>query len=149
MISIRPVQDADLDAFYAHQTDPVAREMAIFPERDRAAFDAHWQRIRTNPDGVARTVTVDGVVAGNILCWLADGRRFLGYWIGREFWGRGVATEAVRLVLEEIKDRPIFAMVAESNNGSKRVLEKSGFVATHDEPRPGHDAVMEWLYRLD
>jgi RimJ/RimL family protein N-acetyltransferase len=148
-IRIRPVEDADLEVFFENQSDPVAREMAVFPERDRDAFDALWRRIRSNRDGVARTVEADGEVAGNVLSWLADGRRYLGYWIGREFWGRGVATAGVRLVLDEIDERPIFAMVADSNVGSKRVLENAGFVPTTDAPRAGPDSVMEWIYRLD
>src|SRR3712207_2680823 len=69
VISLRPVQDGDLDVLFAHQADPVAAEMAAFPARDRPQFDAHWARIRLDPAVVTRTILADGVVAGNIGCW--------------------------------------------------------------------------------
>jgi len=52
----------------------------------------------------------------------------LGYWIGRPFWGRGVATEAVRAFLSEHEPRrPLYGHVAKHNGASMRVLEKCGF----------------------
>ena len=66
-------------------------------------------------------------MAGNIGCWPDDGQYFLGYWIGRVWWGRGVATQALDLLLEEVPVRPLHAHVAAHNTGSIRVLEKCGF----------------------
>lgn len=126
-VRIRPVRDEDLPIF-AHQADPVASAMADFPSRDRAAFDAHWAKIRQVPTGVLRTVIRGEEVAGNVVSWLGDGgRRFVGYWIGREHWGRGVATRALALFIGEVAERPLFADVARSNAASIHVLEKAGF----------------------
>jgi len=125
---LRDVAESDLDVFYEHQREPEANEMAIFPARDRAAFDAHWQRVRTNDSAITKTIVSEGEVAGNIGSWEQDGRRFVGYWVGREFWGKGLATSALREFVSEVTDRPLYAWVATSNVGSIRVLEKCGFV---------------------
>lgn len=64
------------------------------------------------------------------------GHQEVGYWIGRDFWGRGVGTRALALFLDQMKVRPLHAYVAPHNIGSIRVLEKSGFrrVAAQDLP---------------
>ena len=149
-VVLRAVEPADIEVFYEHQADPAAAAMAAFPARDRAAHFDHWnKRVLGNPVGIVRTVVVDGAVAGNIVSWIdPELGRLLGYWIGREFWGRGIATEAVRLYLSEVRDRPLHAFVAANNVGSRRVLENSGFAPTSDEPHVGTDGVAEILYRL-
>jgi RimJ/RimL family protein N-acetyltransferase len=125
----------------------VAAAMAAFPTRDPDAFYEHWARIRADPTVVACAIVVDVTVVGDIVSWVEEERREVGYWIGREYWGRGYATEALRLLLEEIPDRPIFARVAEHNVGSRRVLEKCGFVHIGEADAP--DGVHELIYRLD
>jgi hypothetical protein len=97
---LREVVEADLPVFYEHQRDPEATAMAAFPSRDRDAFMAHWARTLANDSALTWTIVCDGEVAGNIGCWEADGRRLVGYWIGREFWGRGLATEALAELME-------------------------------------------------
>jgi len=152
VIEIRPVQPEDLEALYDQQADQVAAEMAAFPSRDRATFVNHWNtRILVNPTGLARAVIADGAVAGNIISWIDPdtGHRLFGYWLGREFWGRGIATEAVRLYLAELTERPVYADVAAHNIGSQRVLEKNGFVRESAEPRPSEDGIELFFYRLD
>ena len=74
-----------------------------------------------------RTIVADGVVAGNIGSWPENGQQLLGYWVGREWWGRGVGTQALALLVEEMSIRPLYAHVAVHNVGSIRVLEKCGF----------------------
>jgi RimJ/RimL family protein N-acetyltransferase len=93
-IALRAVRDADLPVLFEQQLDPVAAEMAAFPSRDWRAFAAHWARIRADPTCVTQTILADGAIAGNIGSWVQDGRREVGYWLGREFWGRGIATAA-------------------------------------------------------
>jgi RimJ/RimL family protein N-acetyltransferase len=125
---LRDVVESDLDAFYEHQREPDANEMAIFPARDRETFDAHWRKILADDSVIKKTIVHEGEVAGNIGSWEQDGRRLIGYWIGREFWGKGVATSSLAEFVEEVTDRPLQAWVATSNVGSIRVLEKCGFV---------------------
>ena len=149
---LRDVEPADLDAFFEHQADPEATAMALFPARDREAFDAHWRKVLADDSNVIRTIVDDGAVAGNIGCWEQDGKRLVGYWVGREFWGRGLATAALSELAAGIPERPLHAWVVTSNVGSIRVLEKCGFVEV--ERRAGHDehaaeVIEEILYRLD
>jgi RimJ/RimL family protein N-acetyltransferase len=146
-ISIRPVRDSDLETLFENQLDPVAAEMAAFPSRDREAYFAHSAKIRSQPGNILRTVVADGEVAGNIVSWEQDGERLLGYWIGRAFWGKGVATAALALLVDELTQRPLHAHVAEHNVGSIRVLEKCGFRPVGTET--GDDGVTEVLMSLE
>ena len=102
--------------------------MAAFPARDRDAFMAHWAKILGDETVVAMAVVVDRCVAGNIGCWTQDGQRLVGYWIGKEHWGKGVATQMLSMFLQLVADRPLQAHVAKHNVASIRVLEKCGFV---------------------
>ena len=126
--------------------------MAAFRSRDREAFVAHWAKLLADPTKIKRTVLCDERVAGNVLSWEDSGEREIGYWIGREFWGRGVATRAVSLFLREVTARPLIALVAVHNVASVRVLEKCGFAAAGRrlEPAGGDGATIEFLVlRLD
>lgn len=129
-IALREVHDSDLPAFYRQLNDPEALRMAAFtPEdpADRDAFDAHWAKIRSSPDIVARTVLCDGDVVGNAAVYGEPGEREVTYWIDRAYWGKGVATAALRALLAEVGERPLYARLAADNAGSLRVLEKCGF----------------------
>jgi RimJ/RimL family protein N-acetyltransferase len=148
---LREVAEADLDVFYEQQLDPEAVAMALFPSRDRDAFDAHWRRVLADESVVKRTIVDKGAVAGNLGVWEQDGRLLVGYWLGREFWGRGLATAALAELAEELDERPLYAWVVATNVGSIRVLEKCGFVeverrAEHDEL--AGEVIEEILYRL-
>ncbi|MFB9364253.1 GNAT family N-acetyltransferase [Actinoplanes nipponensis] len=151
-VRLRRVEDRDIDVFFGHQADPVAAEMAAFPSRDAAQFAAHWTRIRADDTTVLRTIVADGRVAGNIGSWGQDGQRLLGYWIGREHWGRGIATRALaRFLAEEEPVRPVYAHVAVHNAGSMRVLEKAGFRRdreTEEHMPPPDDGVPEFVFVL-
>jgi RimJ/RimL family protein N-acetyltransferase len=125
--------------------------MALMPAREREAFDAHWRRILADPAALVWTIEADGEVVGNVLSWEMDRRQVVGYWLGREFWGRGLATAALGELVEELPMRPLHAWVARSNLGSIRVLEKCGFerVAETSEPDKhlGRDVEL-FLYEL-
>jgi RimJ/RimL family protein N-acetyltransferase len=130
VVTLRPVEDDDLTAFFANQADSASIDMAGVPARDPDAFAAHWARLRSDPQIVLRTITVDGAVAGNVGCWPREGEQHLGYWLGQPFWGRGVMSTAVAAFLAEYSDRPLVARVLPTNAASLRVLAKCGFVVT-------------------
>lgn len=133
-VALRDVVAADLPIFYRHQTDPEATSMAAFPGRDEEAFNLHWARILNDERLVKQTIVVDGDVAGNIVCFELDGQTEVGYWIGREYWGRGIATRALAALLRVVSIRPLFAHVAKHNVASIRVLRKCGFDIAGEEP---------------
>ena len=126
-VRLRDVVAADLPTLYAQQQDPEANEMAAFPARDRDAFMAHWGKILADDGLTKKTIEADGEIAGNIVAFEHAGRLEVGYWIGRDYWGRGIATEALRLFVETVTVRPLYAGVAAHNAASIRVLEKCGF----------------------
>jgi RimJ/RimL family protein N-acetyltransferase len=147
-VRLRNIEPNDLPIFYEQQLDLDATRMAAFPARDRASFDAHWEKnILGNPDNIAQTILVDGEVAGNIGSWPQEGVRLVGYWIGKEYWGKGVATGALAAFLKLVTDRPLRAHVAEHNAGSIRVLEKCGFTV-EERVEVASDGVVELVFIL-
>ncbi len=133
LVSMRDVIESDLETFFLDQLDPEATRMAAFPSRDRDAFTSHWTRILGDESVAKNTILFAGDVAGNIVSWEQDGRREVGYWVGRSYWGRGIATEALSRFLREIHERPLHAYVAKHNIGSIRVLRKCGFRVCGEE----------------
>jgi RimJ/RimL family protein N-acetyltransferase len=129
--------------------------MAAFPPREREAFMLHWRtKVIGEPTARKRTIMVGDCVAGNIGSWDADGRRFVGYWIGREYWGRGIGTDALSEFLCEETTRPLYAYVAVRNYGSIRILQKCGFRQIGGgqpgfDGQPASDGVEEYLFQLD
>ena len=126
-VSLREVRVSDLPILFEHQLDPEATRMAAFPSRDRDAFMAHWTKIMANPAGALRTILFGGSVAGYIGAWTDGADRLVGYWIGREFWGRGIASAALSQFLDYETTRPLTAHVVKHNAASIRVLQKVGF----------------------
>lgn len=141
-VSLRDVVADDLPTFFVQQADPESTAMAAFMPRDWEAFQVHWQRVLQNERSAKRTVLWGPNIAGNIVAFEQSAQWLVGYWIGREFWGKGIATEALRLFLDEFPARPLHAHVATHNLGSIRVLEKCGFNAYETTP-PGADGIAE------
>ena len=134
---LRPVAADDLPIFFEQQADPDANYMAAFTVKDpgdRAAFMARWQRVLADPTVIIRTVVADGAVAGSVLSYEEDGRPEVSYWLGRAFWGQGIATRALAAFLADVnRTRPIYARAAKDNAGSLRVLEKCGFAVVGED----------------
>jgi RimJ/RimL family protein N-acetyltransferase len=129
--SLRDVREADLPIFFAYQLDPDAQAMAAFISKDPAnqeAFMAHWHQILADPTTINRTIVVDGQVAGSVSSYHDDGHPEVTYWLGKHYWGKGLATRALSAFLTHANPtRPIYARAAKDNIGSLRVLEKCGF----------------------
>jgi RimJ/RimL family protein N-acetyltransferase len=149
-IALRPVEPSDLPLFFEHQRDPIAVAMVAFQSRDRAAFDQHWAKILADETGLIRTIVAtfdvspesqpQEHVAGNIVSWNSDGKREIGYWIDRAYWGRGVATAALSAFLRLERTRPLYAGVAKHNVASVRVLQKCGFTFLDSDGEKSDDA---------
>jgi RimJ/RimL family protein N-acetyltransferase len=126
-VELRDVLPADLPVFFEQQLDPEATRMAEFPARDHDAFMTHWAKCLADANTILRTILFRGQVAGSVVCWEQSGSRNVGYWLGRDYWGRGIATAALRQFLADVTSRPLYAHVARHNTASIRVLEKCGF----------------------
>lgn len=127
---LRELRDEDLSALFEQWADPLAAHMAAFtsPEHmDRNAFERRWSRLRADDSILNRVIVADGEVAGTIGSWGDADDRELTYWIGRPFWGKGIATAALGAFLAVDGTRPMHARVAADNVASRRVLEKCGF----------------------
>ena len=154
-ITIRKVEPSDLETFYVHQLDPEAIRMAAFVgkgPRDKAAFETHWNKILNSSRITQRTVVAEGQVAGYIGCFPNGEDMEVTYWLGREFWGRGLATQALNRMLHLVVDRPIFARAAADNIGSIRVLQKCGFkiIGKNKDFANGRgEETEEYVLRLD
>jgi RimJ/RimL family protein N-acetyltransferase len=152
VVSLRNVEQADLPIFFEQQRDPEATAMAAFPSREWEPHMSHWSRVLATDGAVVRTVIADGRVAGNIVSWDHMGEREVGYWLGKEFWGRGIATSALTAFLPLLRERPLYAHVAKHNTASRRVLEKCGFrIVSADGtiPENASEPVAEFVLRLD
>lgn len=127
-LRLRPVTRDDLGSLFQFQADPLSSAMAGVPSRDWQGFLRHWnERVLTPPSTSHACIEVDGAVAGHLVCWMAEDRRWLGYWLGRAWWGHGLAQRAVSLFLQQEQRRPLYAITSEGNAASQRVLEKAGF----------------------
>jgi RimJ/RimL family protein N-acetyltransferase len=139
-VTLRDVTDSDLPIFFEQEQDPDARRMAAFTSKDpndREAFMAHWVKIRSDSENIVRTILADGQVAGSIFSWAevdASGERTreVGYWLGKPWWGKGIATRALAQLLREIPTRPLYAHAAKDNLASIRVLEHCGFTVREE-----------------
>jgi RimJ/RimL family protein N-acetyltransferase len=127
-VRLRDVEESDFEILFEHQLDPEAVAMAAFPSRDHDAHIAHWRKISADDACITKAIVVGDTVAGNIGSWSQDGHQEVGYWIGKEHWGKGIASTALALLLNEVAVRPIYAWVVSSNAASIRVLEKAGLV---------------------
>ena len=128
---LRDVVNDDLPIFFENQLDQEANYMAAFTSKDptnQEAFMAHWHRILAEETNIIQTILCNGQVVGSVSSYLNEGKPEVTYWLGKEYWGQGIATWALKEFLAQKNQiRPIYARVAKDNLGSRRVLEKCGF----------------------
>jgi RimJ/RimL family protein N-acetyltransferase len=154
-VALREVRASDLDALFRQMSDPESVRMAAFTSEDpgdRRRFDAHMARVLSSPDVTHRSITYRGALAGSIAGFVVDGQTEVTYWVDRALWGRGIASQALVLLLDLVPTRPLYARAASDNIGSLRVLEKAGFrvVGTEVSFAPGRGAeIEETILRLD
>ncbi|MFE7900767.1 GNAT family N-acetyltransferase [Streptomyces sp. NPDC057424] len=130
-VRLRDVVEDDLEFLLAYEHDPEAVRRSGLTPRPRDAFLRHWKTKVLGDDTVfVQAMTVDGEVAGSVVAWWDGDRRFLGYWLGRPYWGRGIGSRALALFLERERNRPLYADPAIGNTSSVRLLEKHGFQRT-------------------
>ena len=142
-VRLRDVGEADLEVFLAQEHDPEAVRRSNFPPRERDTFIRHWRtKVLGDPTIFVQAVTVDGELAGNLVAWWEGDRRFIGYWLGRQYWGRGIGSQALALFLDRETARPLYADPFAGNTGSVRLLEKHGFRRTGTVMHGEHEHIM-------
>ncbi len=150
-VRLRDVVDDDVPLFFTFHADPDSARMAGVPLREHEAFMQHWVRIRADENTMIRTILADDRVAGYVLSFVRHGAREVGYWIDRAFWGRGIATDALRAFLAIDRSRPLCARIAKHNAGSLRVATRCGFVVTGEDlqlPEVDPEQIEEFILTL-
>jgi RimJ/RimL family protein N-acetyltransferase len=154
-ITLRNIETSDISIFFEQQLDPDANRMAAFVREDphdRAAFDAHWAQIMDSAGIVNKTILRGEEVADHVSCYPREGELEVTYWLGKKHWGKGVATQALKKLLEAITHRPVFARAAKDNIGSIRVLQKCDFKIideNKDFAQGRGEETEEYIFRLD
>jgi len=154
-LQLREVLREDLPIFYQQQLDPVANYMAAFTVKNpagREAFAARWAKIATDPTIIVRTILYEGQVVGSILSFEMLDEREVSYWLGREFWGQGLATAALATFLIIVEVRPLYSRAAKDNIGSIRVMQKCGFSIIEEDvgfAEARGEKIEELIFRLD
>ena len=154
-ITLRTFQDSDLDALFTWESDLRAVRMAAFTRAnpsDRSAFDAHYERVRSDPSNTLLAIDDDGEFVGTIGSFTREGEREVTYWIAPARWGQGLASQALRAFLAIESTRPLYGRVADHNVASAKVLARAGFVEVGSETafaRGVGAEVVEHIYRLD
>jgi len=154
-LRLRDVEEEDLAVFFERHLDPEACWMAAFTAKDptnRDAFRTHWRRLLSDATVAAKTIVFNNQVAGSVMSYEDDHGPEVTYWLGRSFWGQGIATQALRAFLAQVNTaRPIHARVAKDNAASLRVLEKNGFVVISEDKGFANargTEIEEWLLEL-
>ncbi len=133
-ITLRRFRDDDFDAFHAIVSDfDVVKNTASWPHPADPDFTRMRMQTPEVQAGLINVIDIDGRFAGTI--GLANGE--MGYMLGRDFWGQGIATEAVRQKLDaEFRTSDLENVEAgafRDNPASQRVLEKNGFTRFGEE----------------
>ncbi len=161
-IILRDVMMSDLPIFFDNQLDQEANHMAAFTAKnpaDRDAFMAHWARILGGEIIASKTIAIqtilfNGHVAGHVLSY--EDEEFekpeVSYWLGKPYWGKGIATKALAAFLLRIQVRPLYARAAKDNHASLRVLEKNEFTRIGEGKGFANargEEIEEFILRLD
>ena len=130
-IVLRATVINDLEALFTFQLDREANYLAAFTSldpTDKSAYISKHSKFLNDPSINNQTILVDNIIAGSIAKFVIEGDAEITYWIDRNFWGKGVAKNALKTFLTIEKARPLFGRVAFDNYGSQKVIEKCGFV---------------------
>ena len=147
IVSLHQRTEAHVRTYFQRTQDVEIKEMlpsSAETVEDALAMFRHTQE--PGADSFGRTVYADGVYVGDVWCYDIQQEEapnaMLSYCLfDKACWGKGIATEAVRLFLAEIKARyavnSVGAFAYADNAASLRVLEKNGFVCVEEFEEDG------------
>ena len=159
---LRPWQPGDMDALVKYGNNyTVWRNLRDrFPHPYTTADAEEWVQLSNQCETVTSlAIATSDEAIGGIGLTLQDDVHFrsgeVGYWLGEPFWGRGIATRALRAFSEYAFANfdlvRLYAIVFEWNPASARVLEKAGFTfeaRMRNSATKAGSTVDEFLYAL-
>ncbi|WP_228851760.1 GNAT family N-acetyltransferase [Aegicerativicinus sediminis] len=154
-INLRPTNISDLDLLFKFQLDKEGGYLAAFMPKDhddKSAYISKYTKLLANPTVNNQTITINNTIVGSIAKFIMDGNSEITYWIDRKFWGKGIASEALRKFLAIETSRPIYGHVAFDNFGSQKILEKCGFIKVGTDrgfANARQKEIEEFIYKLD
>lgn len=153
-VKLRQSEISDLEFFFQFQLDKEANYLAAFTSKDPADKEAYFEKYTkhlNDPTINQQTILVGETIAGSIAKFIMEGDTEITYWIDRKFWGKGIATTALKNFLAIENTRPVFGRVAFDNIGSQKVLEKCGFEKTGTDKgfaNARQTEIEEFIYKL-
>jgi len=153
-IILRKTTPEDLEILFEFQLDQEGIHLAAFTPKDpadKSAYLIKYTRLLNDPTVNNQTIIADNVIVGSVAKFEMHGDAEITYWIDRKFWGKGIATVALKIFLTFEKTRPIFGRVAFDNFGSQKVLEHCGFVKIGKDKgfaNARQKEIEEFIYKL-
>jgi RimJ/RimL family protein N-acetyltransferase len=153
-LNLRPTNISDLDTLFHFQLDEEGRYLAAFIPKDPSNKEAYlkkYTKLLNDPSVKNKTILIGSQIVGSIGMFMMNGEMEITYWIDKAFWGKGIATSALRQFLSLESVRPVFARVVFDNYGSQSVLEKCGFIRVGSDKgfaNARHAVVEEFIYKL-
>lgn len=153
-ITLTETTQDDLNSFFEFQLDEEANYLAAFTAKDpkdKVAYIEKYAKFLFDPTITMRTIKINDTIVGSIAKFEIHQEAGITYWIDRKYWGRGIATAALRNLLKIVPMRPIYAGVAYDNHGSQKVLEKCGFIKTGKDKgfaNARQTEIEEFIYKL-
>lgn len=154
-IQLTPTKICDLETLYQFQLDIEAAYLAAFMPNDstnKTAYIIKYTKLLANPTVKNFTIIIDNTIVGSIATFIIENLTHITYWIDKKYWGKGIATAALKNLLLIEASRPIFASVAFDNYSSQKVLEKCGFIKTGVEKgfaNARQAVIEEFTYKLN
>lgn len=153
-LKLRPSEKSDLEFFFQFQLDKEATYLAAFTPKDptdKKAYLEKYSKHMDDPTINMQTILINEIIVGSIAKFEIEGDTEITYWIDRNFWGKGIATAALKTLLTIENIRPIFGRVAFDNFGSQKVLENCGFIKISTDKgfaNARQTEIEEFIYKL-
>lgn len=154
MIELKKTSIEDLASLFLFQTNEEGIWMAAFTAEnphDKSAYLDKWSAIVENPQIRMQTIRLENIVVGSVIHFEVMEETNVSYWIDRSYWGKGIATEALKMFINDSSKRPLFARVAHDNYRSQKVLENCGFKSVGKEKgfaNARKKEIEEFVYQL-
>ena len=155
IITLTPTGIDDLNTLFQFQLDKEATYLAAFmatDSTDKTAYIEKYIKYLTDPTINNQTIKLNGNIVGSVAKFMMKDEAEITYWIDKKFWGKGIATSALKIFLNIEIVRPIYARAAFDNFGSQRVLTKCGFIQIGKDKgfaNARQAEIEEYIYKLN